>query len=375
MTHSLKIILFLISTIPLLIKLPYLISSWIGSPYERYDAVIWLALPFVAFVCEYVRQKVKITDTDKKTSVILIGFIGLLLFAFVVLGFNFNALGIVLAIGIVAISTDLLFGHKVLLAQVPTIFFALLTIPNLSFWFNYCFNQSILSISAFFFAKIILGCAFFVAWILCTLFFKRYPRVSSIVFCMCAFATIIFAEIRDREIPVGDVLMIDIKKIKAGKWIGVDVPENQLDKRLFASAKQIKRKIYYDDNSNVALLAIDVGDIADIHPIEICMQSAGIVILESRQIYLMVEDKKIQLNELIMEVNNQKFCAYSFFVNEEFSTGYFTKFRLSDSAKVWRHYQMITPIEKDETAIRERIKDLLRNMLISENQNNLKLQN
>ena len=375
MTHSLKIILFLISTIPLLIKLPYLISSWIGSPYERYDAVIWLALPFVAFVCEYVRQKVKITDTDKKTSVILIGFIGLLLFAFVVLGFNFNALGIVLAIGIVAISTDLLFGHKVLLAQVPTIFFALLTIPNLSFWFNYCFNQSIVSISAFFFAKIILGCAFFVAWILCTLFFKRYPRVSSIVFCMCAFVTIIFAKIRDSEIPVGDVLMIDIKKIKAGKWVGVDVPENRLDKRLFASAKQIKRKIYYDDNSNVALLAIDVGDIADIHPIEICMRSAGIVILESRQIYLMVEDKKIQVNELIMEVNNQKFCAYSFFVNEEFSTGYFTKFRLSDSAKVWRHYQMITPIEKDETAIRERIKDLLRNMLISENQNNLKLQN
>ena len=73
MTHNLKIILFLISTIPLLIKLPYLISSWIGSPYERFDAVIWLALPLVAFACEYVRKKVKITDTNKKNSVILLG--------------------------------------------------------------------------------------------------------------------------------------------------------------------------------------------------------------------------------------------------------------------------------------------------------------
>ena len=366
MTHSLKIILFLISTIPLLIKLPYLISSWIGSPYERYDAVIWLALPFVAFVCEYVRQKVKITDTDKKTSVILIGFIGLLLFAFVVLGFNFNALGIVLAIGIVAISTDLLFGHKVLLAQVPTIFFALLTIPNLSFWFNYCFNQSIVSISAFFFAKIILGCAFFVAWILCTLFFKRYPRASSIIFCICAFATITFAEIRASEIPVGDVLMIDINKIKAGKWIGVDVPESRLDKRLFASAKQIKRKIYYNDNSNVALLAIDVGNISDIHPIEICMRSAGITITKSKQIYLNVTNSQVQVNELIMEVNNQKFCAYSFFVNEKFSTGYFTKFRLSDSVKNWCHYQITTPIEKDDNVARERVKDFLTSVRISE---------
>jgi hypothetical protein len=65
-----------------------------------------------------------------------------------------------------------------------------------------------------------------------------------------------------------------------------------------------------------------------------------------------------------MQSNNQKFGAYSFFVCENFSTGYFTKFRLADNEKIWRHYQLTTPIEKNETLARERVKDLLANILI-----------
>ena len=155
MANSLKIIFFTLSIIPLLIKLPYLISSWLGSPYERYDAIIWIGLPFVICGCEYVRRKAKIANVSKTNSKILIAFIGLAILAYIALGFSFNAVGLVLAIAIIALSTDSMFGHKVLLAQVPTIFFVLLTIPNLSFWFNYCFNLSIGTISAFFFAKIL----------------------------------------------------------------------------------------------------------------------------------------------------------------------------------------------------------------------------
>ena len=364
MANSLKIIFFTLSIIPLLIKLPYLISSWLGSPYERYDAIIWIGLPFVICACEYVRRKAKIANVSKTNSKILIAFIGLAILAYIALGFSFNAVGLVLAIAIIALSTDSMFGHKVLLAQVPTIFFVLLTIPNLSFWFNYCFNLSIGTISAFFFAKILLGIAFFVAWTFCTLYLRRYPHATSVIFCSCALATAIFAEIRAREIPVGDTAIINTNTIKAGKWIGADIPENDLDKRLFQHAKNIKRKIYYNDNSNVALLAIDVGDVADIHPIEICMRSAGVAIITSRQIYLNVGEHKIQVNELIMQSNNQKFGAYSFFICENFSTGYFTKFRLSDSEKCWRHYQLTTPIEKNETLARERVKDLLANILV-----------
>ncbi len=64
-----------------------------------------------------------------------------------------------------------------------------------------------------------------------------------------------------------------------------------------------------------------------------------------------------------MQANNQKFCAYSFFVNDNFLTGYFTKFRLSDTIKNWLHYQITTPIEKDVMLARERVIDFLIDML------------
>ena len=367
MSRSLKMLFFVMSAIPLLIKLPYLIASWVGSPYERYDAIIWLGLPFVAFACELVRRKAQIFDVHIKNTYIAGTLIVLSLLGYVLLGFKFNVIGVVLAIAIVAISVELLFGHRVFLAQIPTMLFAFLTIPNLSFWFNYYFNLSIGTISAFFFAKILFGICFFLMWSGWTLYMRRCPHASSVIFCSCALATAMFAEIRAREIPNGDSVIVDINKIKAGKWISMDMPENPLDKRLFPHAKSIKRKIFYNDNSNVSLLSIDVGDVADVHPIEICMKSAGVAINNSRQIYLNVGKHSIQVNELAMEVNNVKFMAYSFFINESFSTGYFTKFRLADSVKYWRHYQLITPIEKNERLARERVKDFLLNVIVEEN--------
>jgi len=70
-----------------------------------------------------------------------------------------------------------------------------------------------------------------------------------------------------------------------------------------------------------------------------------------------------KINEIFFKNNEQLFVSYSFFSNGKISTGYFTKFRLSANDNNWRHYQIVTPVDKSEIEIRNRIKDFLHQMM------------
>ena len=364
MKKYLKNLFLIFSAIPLACKMPYLIESWQSSPFEKYDAYIWLVIPLLIFVCEFVRRVAKISPAKESVrKKLVVGLLVVFFSVFALFGFSLNALGLVLAFAILLFALELYFGRNVVLAQIPTVLFVLLTIPNLSFWISYCFNVSFGGLLSFFLYKILFGISFMIVWIVRTLQTKRYPKARSIIFVVVAIVISIFAEMRTRDIPNGDSFCIDSSKMKSGDWLGTAYAQTADDKRFFPHAKNIVRKIYYNKTSNLSLLEIDVGDISDIHPVEICLRSSGALVKSTRQIYLDVNGKKIQVNEIFFKNNEQLFASYSFFSNDKISTGYFTKFRLSSNKNNWRHYQIATPADKPDSEIRIRIKDFLHQMM------------
>ncbi len=364
MKEKIKNLFLLISAIPLACKMPYLIKSWQGSPFEKYDIYIWIFLPIFVFLCEFVRRVAKIDSAKncvRKNLIYLL--LSLCFIAFCLLGFWLNVVGLLLAITIFVLASELRFGRNVVLAQIPTILFVLLTIPNLSFWISYGFNISLGGLLSFFISKTFFGILFMLVWIIRTLQTKRYPKARSIIFIVLAIITLIFTEIRTRDIPNGDSFYIDYSKFKSGDWLGIEYNKTNDDKRFFPHAKNIVRKVYYNKTSNLSLLAIEVGDVSDIHPVEICLRSSGVLVKSSKQIYIELDDKRIQVNEVLFESNGQKFANYSFFSNDKITTGYFTKFRLFGGNN-WKHYQIVTPFDVSESEVRNRVKDFLLNNVL-----------
>ena len=355
-----KNLLYLLSYIPLGLKMPYVLRSWMGSPYEKFDAILWLILPFVIFVNELLRRKADIKETSESISKITIGFLLVALAGFFALGFSLNAFGLIAGVVVVVLATELRFGRSVMHAQLPAILLVALTIPNLSFWISYFLNISVGGLISFFLCKIVLAIVFFGFWAMRTLRLKRYPRMSSIVFCVAVLFVVMFAIIRDRDIPNGDGAVLDATKIAQGEWVGTRATNADETKRAFPTATLVENKIFYNKNSSISFFAIEVGEVSEIHPPEICMRSAGVFIEKATQIYLHIGETRVQVNEIIFSFNGQKHAMYSYFTTAEKSTGYFASFRLASKQK-WCHYQLTTLIESPQTNPRERIKDFISN--------------
>lgn len=203
-----------------------------------------------------------------------------------------------LGILILFIATELRFGGQVFLAQIPTLLFAFMTIPNLSFWANYSLDLGMPTIISFFYSKLLFCFAFWALWSIHSLYFKRYPRFTSVIFCGFVGLSILYVAIRAKDIKSGDAFKIKNDVLLSGEWVGMELPMTEADKRLFSSAEEIARKIYYNDTNYISLLAISSADKSKIHPAEICIKSTGESVISSRQIYLNVKGKKSKQTKL-----------------------------------------------------------------------------
>lgn len=352
-----KFVLSVLAALPLLMKFPYLVSSWRGSPFERFDFYIWILIPFIAVFSECIRRCAKVMHYPKTYPFAFAAalIVSVALYAF--LGFKLNAVGLLLGMLIFMFAVELIFGRQVFLSQIPTFFFALTTIPNLSFWLSFCLDYGFHNPFPFFVSKLVLGMLFFAGWSLRTLNLRRYPRVSSIAFCMCAMLLFWVAAVRSRDVEEGAPLILNLELMKSGDWTGADIPESESDLRMFSEAKQVERREYFNDDSAISLLAIKVGSAKQIHPFEVCLRSSRVKILSTKNIYLTVGNDKIQVNEVLFATSGGTFAGYSFFSDGKCSTGYFTKFRLSGHGS-WVHYQIITPA-KDAKNAQKRVEDFL----------------
>ncbi len=359
-----KNLLFALCAAPFLVKLPYMLSVWKYSPLERDDIYIWLALPVFIVASEMVRRRAGIRDKIyTKRALLYIAMAVCVLGWMASLALGINAAGVLLGIAIFALGVEFRFGRRVFVSQFPTIFFAVATCPSLSYWLDYYLHIGADEKISYFAMKVLAGVAFFSFWSIRTLIVGHYPRISNMIFCACVFAAVLYAKISMQTLETADPFALDTSLMKSGDWIGIEVPKSDSDERFFTGCPVVERRSYYNTTSNINLLALQVGKISNIHPIGICLESAGFEVRASRQIYMQISPtRKIQVNEVELDLIGEHFAAYSFFSNSNSSTGDFTKFRFSQNKQeMWRHYQIVTPAEPSVEDARERVLVFLRN--------------
>ncbi len=359
MTTAAKNILFGLCALPLLAKVPYILSTWETSPLESGAFVIWLSVVPAVILSEYVRRRKKIDFGPGRFKGAVLAMLLACLAAWLFLAFKINCAGILLGLAILAPACDLRFGRAVAVSQIPAFFIAVLATPSLSYWIDYYLDIG-LSGAFYFTVKFAFAQLFLLLWCSIVVLAGRYPRLQDIAFALAAVAVFLYGRVQEQSMPDGDPLFIDTAKVTSGDWIAVREAPGAGDKRFFSGCDKIERINYFRSGTHIGLLALEIKDIANIHPVGICLKSSGREVLSSRQIQIPIGEKTLQINEFLVRKNGETSAVYSWFSNGEISTGDFAEFRLSKlkAGDFWRHYQIATPAEDDASAV-ENIKNFI----------------
>ncbi len=365
MNGWIKNILWLLSSLPLLSKAPYIYRTWVDSPLEYGGWIIWLCIPAALFLCEYLRRKVREHPRGNKGEYRgwFIAAIVIVAAAWVYFSFGasrVHALSILLGIALFYLATGLRWGLSVFISQWPSAFFAILATPSLSFWLGHYLEFELRGALSYVIAKLALAWFFLAVWSLWVYYKKAYPRFHSFLFSLVLCAVALFALAQRQLLQNGAPIQLNLEALKSGEWLARKAEVTQRDRDFFTGCTWIGRMEYFDNRSSLSVLALQVADITNLHPMAICMKSAGSEILSSSQIYLNVRGKPVQVNELELLIGGTRSLAYSVYSNDEFSTGNFARFRLlRKDRKIWWHYQIVTPMDPDRETAHKRVESFL----------------
>lgn len=361
MSKVAKNIFYILCFLPFAAKIPYMVSAWRMSPLESGDPLMWFAVVASAFFCEFMRRKIGISRNEEPYQIPILFIIAVLVGFWVAIGFKINAFGILFGIAVAALATDLRFGRVVFISQMPTYAFAVLGTPSVSYWLDYYLHFGLGGAFSYLMAKFFLATAFLLIWVGVAYVKKRYPLLINIIFYVVILGALVFNRVESHSLPMQSPLDIDVYKAGAGEWISRFEPKREGDDRFFYGCSKIYRKSYYNDDIGIQLLKLDIVNKKTIHPIGICMKSGGASVLYSRQINIELNGVTHQVDELMVTVDGEKYIVYSWFSNDNVSTGDFRKFRLSvDDEAQWRHYQAMIRCVKG-IDIRMVFKDFLSN--------------
>jgi hypothetical protein len=251
-------------------------------------------------------------------------------------------------------------GLSVFISQWPSVFFAILATPSLSFWLGHYLEFELRDALSYVVAKLALAWFFLALWSLWVNYKKAYPRLQSFLFSLALCAVALFALAQRQLVQNGAPIQLNLEELQSGEWLARKAEVTERDLNFFTGCTWIGRMEFFDNQSFLSVLALQVADITNLHPMPICLKSGGSEIVSSSQIYLNVHGKPVQVNELEILTGGTRSMAYSVYSNDEFSTGNFARFRLLRKArKIWWHYQIITPVEPDKETAHKRVESFL----------------
>ncbi len=370
MNRIVSVIVFFLCFIPLALKGRYMIDVWSSTPLERWGFGLWLAIPLSALICEFVRTRFKVLPREETKRYIMIPLLLALFAAFIFLELRPNggihAISILLAISIIVLAVDVCFGRAIFMSQVPSYIFAYISCPSLLYWIDSYFSIGLNRPIEYMLVKMAVSILFLIVWCVCVMAKKHYPQLLTLCFIGGVIFAIVLSRIKMNDAAPGDSFEINLQRPQAGEWVAQNEELRENDNRFFKNIEKVSRKAYYDNNSRISLLIIGVATSSDVHPIGICLKGGGYDVETSKQETLKINGKDAQVNELVVSFQGKKYLVYSWFSNEKFSTGDFTKFRLSvRKFKNWSHYQLMTPITDKNTAeARTRVENFFTNFAL-----------
>ena len=359
MIKSLRVILIILSAIPLALKVPYLIRAWGISPLDSRDFVFWLAaLAWSGAVAWYCSRD----TTEGRSSMYRPAAVAVML-AFLVFWFwgekwEINAVSVISGIFLLGSGIWLGWGWSCCEKFIPALILALLGCPSSSYWTEY-YLGAVLGIPWLtgFEMKLLFGIGLVTVWLLVKTYLRRSVSLSGAMFFSATGLVVILMLTGVNYLPPEKPLFLNTE-LKSGEWLGEIQPLTELDRNFFAGC-EISRRIYFDATNYVSVLFIKTGkDIHQIHPIGICLRSVGIEVLSQRQV--LIPEVHLQCEALTVVSNRQKYLIYAWFSCPNFSTGNFKLFRNQwHRIRNWQVYQIMTPVGNDEKEARHRLNNFI----------------
>jgi len=372
--------LFALSWIPLLMEMPYVLNVWKNSPLERGSWILWLAALISLVVCELCRRKSAwdayyrehYTNSVWFAVPVVLALAGCVFFR--IGPHKVHAFYILAAIMLIFSAAGWRFGVSVFMFQIPTCFFVLLGAPTVAYWIYSYLGYNISSRNDYLITKLILGGGVIFVWCISALLGDRLkklqprgvevPKPLHLLFALIVAGIFMWALASNKMSADGQPVELDFSRLQSASWVGREDPVTERDINFFTGCTEVSRRTYFNDDSYVNVLALTVKDVTNLHPMDVCLRSSGAEILSLEPVYLDINGSKISLDEAKVRKDSDEYYSYAIYSNGEISTGNFAKFRLlRRDKKLWFHYQMMTPAQPDEEAVRARMVSFLESFL------------
>lgn len=344
----------LVACVPYACKLPYITNAWKTSPLDSHDW-IFLLLGFVVLGIALFGIHGKATRRDWAGLPLLCACI--LLYAIGVKR-DIHAISIMAGVLLAASATCLLWGWEYFIILLPAFLVFCLSVTSTSYWITFLLSPLGLKSMP---VKILLTVlAFAVVVIQSQVHF--IPKKHSVFFlCTLCFAFLIVVFQKDAHVKSASF----IPDFSAGMFKeakGYAQTPTPGDLQFFEGAKKLDKYIFGTSDSNIAILAIELGtNVHQIHPPSHCLRAQGSNIQSEK---LSVEDLRfayITVTEIIYSLNGYPMLCWYWYASPKFSTPSFLSFRRYwQPDQEWHSYQISTPIHKNEIGkARERLKKFL----------------
>lgn len=372
--------LFALSWIPLLMEMPYVLNVWKNSPLERGSWILWLAALISLVVCELCRRKSAwdayyrehYTNSVWFAVPVVLALAGCVFFR--IGPHKVHAFYILAAIMLIFSAAGWRFGVSVFMFQIPTCFFVLLGAPTVAYWIYSYLGYNISGRNDYLITKLILGGGVIFVWCISALLGDRLkklqprgvevPKPLHLLFALIVAGIFMWALASNKMSADGQPVELDFSRLQSASWVGREDPVTERDINFFTGCTEVSRRTYFNDDSYVNVLALRVKDITNLHPMDVCLRSSGAEIISLKPVYLKVNSLNIALDEARIRRDSAEFYSYAIYSNGVISTGDFAKFRLlRRDKKLWFHYQMMTPAQPDEEAVRARMVSFLESFL------------
>ena len=348
--------LLLPALLPLLVKFPYMWSTWCYSPLDRWDwSFLLLAMAETALNWKQVRRLIDPPDWRGA---------GVALFAMAIWSYGiFKHINAAQCVGGVLFFFSILFvlgGSRLFSGMLPVMLIVLLGCPSTTYWSEYHLRIS-------FGAFPLGGLAFkYGAAAVLSIYFltvRRVYRLETLAFLMGTLFLFGILYSREDRALYGLAFEVDMNEPEVNGYLASAEPLTSQEKRFFFG-HQARRLVYYGkDGTLIQLLAVDVtGNIHRIHPAELCLKSVNCDVLSASEKKIRLKIGYLAVQEIVaVYPNGEKILMYVWYTGPYWSSGNFVAFRRTWKAqKLWYSYQLATPVGDSHEVAEKRLDAFLR---------------
>ena len=336
-----KIIFVLLSAIPFVLQLPYLLSAWRGSRLDRLDWIFCLlAIPATVWAC----RKEKSGKTEWQALLLLVP---ALILSLAVNLHNVNSIAVAAAMLCIWSAVWLTASWQMAYKVLPAAVILLLATPSSSY-----------------IVSLLLMCPVWGAWLLkfllaagCLLWIWGNKRNSwmigkgTLFFAAATLASSLLL-LHSREIYFEGRSFIPEFSGRAGEFWGRRIEPDENTRRFFVTSS-VRQFRYTRNECDISVLAVKCGrDIHEIHPASHCLRTSLWTVHAEKVLYW---QEDFAVTEIDAEKNSRRILVWVWYSTERFSTPGFLGFRRHfRSGGNYYTYQISTPVyESVEQSRRE----------------------